>query len=482
MKRILVAGLHHESNTFNPIITGIDDFRIYRKGEILAALNTGDSISGIINTLQAESDIEVIPILFARAVPNGVIDTALYLELKHYILTEMQKETAIDAITLSLHGSMRVQEIGEAEGDLIEAIRQLFPEIPIVSSLDMHATVTRRMLQHANAFVGYKQAPHTDCYETGAHAARLTIETLRTGKKLECAWASVPMIIAGEKTETSTEPMKSMIEALRKEEASSDILAASYLLGFPWADCPENRVSVLTVTLENRELAESRADFLADLFYRHRHQFTFNTEAYEPEIALKTALEAPEAPVYISDSGDNPTAGATADCTNFLKLILADPGVASLASPLLYAGIYDPAVVAACKNQVGETLSLSLGAAFDTRTSTPIVDEFLVEQWIPAWGTYRSDLALLKHGNVEIIVTGKHIGFIAPDLYHAFGIDQKQRKIIVNKLGYLTAFHKKDAARSILALTDGNSNERLERLPYTQVGADTLAYLGDKGV
>lgn len=469
MKRVLVAGLHHESNTFNPIITGAEDFNIYRKGEILAALNDQDSISGIIETLQAEDDIEVIPILFARAVPNGIIEKALYEELKTYILQEMGKASDVDAITLSLHGSMRVDGIGEAEGDLIEAVRQLFPSIPLVSSLDMHATVTESMIRNADAFVGYKQAPHTDCYETGAHAARLTIETLRSGKQLTCAWCEVPMIIAGEKTETSTEPMKSMIEALRREEESPEILAASYLLGFPWADCLENRVAVLTVTLEDREKAEERACSLAGRFWDQREHFQFNTEAYEPEEALRTALDAEQAPVYISDSGDNPTAGAAADCTNFLKIILADPEVSQLDPPLLYAGIYDPEAVAAGKDHVGTFREISFGAAFDKVTSSPISDTFFVKQYVPGWGSYGADLLLLERPGVQIIVTAKHIGFIAPDLYHAFGIDQSTRRIIVNKLGYLTAFHKKDAARSILALTDGCSNELLTRLPYEKV-------------
>lgn len=92
----------------------------------------------------------------------------------------------LDALCLSLHGSMRVREIGEAEGDLLEDIRKICPDIPILSSLDMHATISQRMLDYVDGYVGYKCAPHTDTYEIGIHAARMTIETLEKASGRLC--------------------------------------------------------------------------------------------------------------------------------------------------------------------------------------------------------------------------------------------------------------------------------------------------------
>lgn len=34
MKRVLVAGLQHESNSFNPIVTGEKDFQVIRGAEV----------------------------------------------------------------------------------------------------------------------------------------------------------------------------------------------------------------------------------------------------------------------------------------------------------------------------------------------------------------------------------------------------------------------------------------------------------------
>jgi microcystin degradation protein MlrC len=49
--RILVGGMNHESNSLNPIITGEDDFIVFRGDEILKnGMRPGYSSTGIINS------------------------------------------------------------------------------------------------------------------------------------------------------------------------------------------------------------------------------------------------------------------------------------------------------------------------------------------------------------------------------------------------------------------------------------------------
>ena len=78
MKRILVGCINHESNGFNPIITGINDFVIFRGKEVLTnGLKPYYSSTGIIETIQ-KWGWEVVPAITARAVPNGLVDYNLY--------------------------------------------------------------------------------------------------------------------------------------------------------------------------------------------------------------------------------------------------------------------------------------------------------------------------------------------------------------------------------------------------------------------
>ena len=245
-KKVFVGGLHHESDTFNPITTGRDDIWVIR-GDGLLNGNGRNSVFGIIHTLR-DADCEVVPGILARAVPNGEWDKEYYLELKEEFLSRLKEALPVDGICLALHGSMRVREIGEAEGDILEAIARICPNVPVVSSLDMHATITDRMTANADAFVGYKCAPHTDTYETGIHAARMMLDILNQGAKPKMAAVHLPFMIAGEQSETSVQPMLKLVSALREYEKRPLVMAASYLLGFPWADVPENGVTAMVVS------------------------------------------------------------------------------------------------------------------------------------------------------------------------------------------------------------------------------------------
>lgn len=474
--RILTASFHHESNSFNPIVTGPDDFTIFYGKEIYNNLNDRDSISGIIHTLE-KAGVEIIPTVFARAVPNGLVKKSLYRELKKnlriHLLAEKKSEPVHGAV-LALHGSMRVEELGEAEGDILALIHEVFPDMPVFVALDMHTSFSADMHRLAH-YIAYKCAPHTDCYETGARAAGMALQIVPEAKPLANTWISLPLLITGEKSETSTEPMKSLIQGLHECERIPGIYGASYLMGFPWADNEDNTVSVL-VEAEDKPLAEMEAKKLAEQMWEKRDQFQFHCDTYYPEEILDHAfnyIEKEETPVYISDSGDNPTAGSSGDVTTFLSQLLNDDRLKKLKSPLLYGGIYDPASVKKCRNKTGEYLSLYLGASFDRKTSAPIewgvkVKAF-VEDYRDTGGLSRGSLALVSLGTVDLVLTARHIGFTDPEMFRALGAKPEEREIIVCKLGYLTTPHKKIARTILMALTPGSSNEDLKKLPYRHI-------------
>ena len=484
MKRIITASLHHESNTFNPIVTGRRDFSIQYGDELFGVLNDHDSISGIVRTLQ-DAGCEVVPTVAARAIPNGEVDRDLYRELKEELRRRIRAAAPCDAFVLSLHGSMRVKTFGKAESDLLQALRAEFPDTLLITSLDMHATITPAMIANADGFVGYKQAPHTDCYQTGAHAARMALAALEHGARPTMAACPIPILIAGEKSETSVEPMKSLIAQLRQIETYPGIMAASLLLGFPWADSEENGVCALVVSDGDHDLAKRTAQKIAAEVWSRREEFRFHTESYEPAEAVAVALRAVSragagsnagpaqvsatTPIFISDSGDNPTAGAAGDNTAFLQLLLNHAGVARLATPLLYAGVYDPAAVARCVGAKDREIDLTFGAAFDSRRSTTTTARVTVVTTALSWGSYQTDLALVRIRNVEVILASQHVGWITPEIFRAVGITPEERQIIVVKLGYLTAPQRTVAKRSIMALTPGNSDERLETLRYRRI-------------
>lgn len=474
MKRILVGAMNHESNSFNPIIAVESDFLVLRGAEVLARRKQNDTLTGILDTLE-QAGFEPVPTVFASAVPNGLVDKDFCARLRQEILsmTEQALEDGpIDAVTFALHGSMTDSDLEEAEGPLLEGLRKLLPGVPIFVALDMHATMTEKMHRNADGFVGYKCAPHTDQTETGVHAARMTIAALEKGVQAASAWVKVPILIAGEQSSTTVQPMLDLIAALREAEARPGILAASYLMGFPWCDNPHSGVGVY-VTAENSRLANAEALRLAQLIWDTRTRFCFQTETYPEQQVLDTAFEAIDrgepTPIYLSDSGDNPTAGSSSDCVGFLKKLLDDPRTKALPTPALFGGVYDTEATLACKGHVGESLTLTFGAKFDKITTAPITATGTVIAYIEGWDKFpgnKSDIALFRTGNVDIVLAQKHIGYTSPNLFSDLGRDPKDAQMVVCKLGYLTAAQAAVSKRSIMALSRGSTNEDFASIPY----------------
>lgn len=471
-KKVFVGGMHHESDTFNPIVTGENDIWVLR-GQALLENISQSSVCGVIQTLEG-AGYEVVPGLIARAVPNGEWDREFFLKLKDEFIDALKKALPVDALCLSLHGSMRVRDLGEAEGIILKEVRALCPDIPIISTLDMHATVSSDMVRNADGFVGYKCAPHTDTYETGVHAAKMTIRALEEGFVPRMAAVHLPFLIAGEQSETSVQPMKKLISALREYEKKPHVMAASYLLGFPWADVRENGVTALVVSDNDQKTADEGAMELARLFWNTRHEFGFYNETREVPEAIEQAwlsIQAGVYPVVLSDSGDNPTAGSSQDVTNFLQAILADGRLASLDPPLCYQGFYDPELCArAMECCPGEFVEGTLGAAFDRVTSKPVKVHAKVKATVKAWKHAQyADLALIDVCGVDVVVTSKHVGCYDPEMMEALGVDCGKCKAIVVKLGYLEPEIRAVARRSLMVLTDGSTNEIFSRLPYRKL-------------
>ncbi|MGH4038208.1 MAG: M81 family metallopeptidase [Sphaerochaeta sp.] len=482
-KRVLVGGLHHESDTFNPIVTSKDDIWVYR-GQQLIEHKDASSISGAIKTL-LDAGYEVVPTLIARAVPNGEWDKDYYLSLKNELLEVIKKEKDdLDAICLSLHGSMRVKDIGEAEGDLLEAIREILPHILIISSLDMHATVTKRMIDNCDGYVGYKCAPHTDTYETGVSAAKMTIECLENNFIPKMSAVHIPFIVAGEQSETSVEPMKSYTDLLRKEELDESLMSCSILLGFPWADTEENGVTALVVAKDSQLAADKKAMELAETFWNRRAEFGFYNETRGPEdtlVATKESIDKGLYPVVISDSGDNPTAGSSGDVTNFLHLLLKDEELKNVKPPVAYQAFYDKDVVSlAMKSGIGSVIESELGAKYDTVKSAPVIIKSKVKAICKNFEAAEGcDVVLLDVEGIDVLVTNKHVGCYDPKMLEAVGINPEENKVIIVKLGYLEPEIRKIAKRSIMALTDGSSDELFERLPYEKMKRPVYPLDGD---
>jgi microcystin degradation protein MlrC len=422
------------------------------------------ALQGIIEVCQ-EEDIEIIPSFFAQTLPSGAIRQEAYESMRERLLDNIRGAGKLDAVVLSMHGSMYVEGVGDADGDLLASIRALVSsQVPIVCALDLHGTITDQMVENGNAFVGYRTAPHIDKVETGRRAMRLAIKAVQERLQLRTSWVSVPMIISGEQSETSKPPTSEIIQELVHIPEKGEILSSSVFLGFPWADVPYSCVSALAVTIEeNRDLGQEEAQRLATMFWSNRTRFQFTTEAYLLEKCLDIAESEPSGPVIIADCGDNPTAGSSEDLTYVVDVLMQRKF-----KNALVAVIFDPDSYERCvKSGENQSVDLELGRVNpNEQQPRPLVVKAIVEtigsgKGIPS--------AVIRIDAIRAIISTKRIDVYDPEFLTDLGLNPLDYQAIIVKSGYLSPEYQALTNRPLLALTPGDTNPLLETVPYKLV-------------
>jgi len=208
MLRIALGGISHESNTFNPIHTGLEDFNIIR-GEGLLELRVSRFL------LNAGAD--VIPTIYARTLPSGTLRYDAYVRMRDELVERLHEAGRVNGVCLILHGAMEVEKIEDGEGNLVKAVHETIGEKPIISaSLDLHGNISPRLLEKIDILTAYRTAPHVDVEETRIRAAGLLIESLRNNLKPKSFMVKPPVLLLGELVVTDIKPALSLYGQLGK--------------------------------------------------------------------------------------------------------------------------------------------------------------------------------------------------------------------------------------------------------------------------
>lgn len=471
--RIIVGELQHEGNNFANMRIDYEQFDPLLRDQALQTPNrlSGSAAEGIIHTLTA-ANVDLVPTVFANARAAPVAKASAYDRIKTEFLQNIRRAGTVDGICLALHGSMFVENEPDPEGDLLQAIREAVgPEVPIAASLDMHASMTQRMVDAVQGLAGYHTAPHVDMYETGCRAANLLLRTLRTGTKLAVEWMPIPMLLSGEQSETRAWPMSERIAHLQSVMSHEAILDASYLLGFPWADSPVNHCSALVVGSENDRLfLKECVTELAESLWAQRHAFDFTTEAHPLAEALAVAQASDLRPVVIADAGDNPTAGAVQDSAYPIKVLLEET-----IRGALFVYLFDAKAVQMCEQAgVGATVSLELGRSHpgvdDTALSVTATVKHLDH-------VFRTNCAVIDVKGNTVILGDRRTAAIAayshavyePRFVTELGLDFADYPMVIVKSGYLSPKYQALAAKAMLAMTPGDTNIVLTDIAYKAV-------------
>ncbi|NUR92820.1 MAG: M81 family metallopeptidase, partial [Nonomuraea sp.] len=201
--RVAVGGVHIESSTFSPHLSGADDFEVTR----------GDTLLARYDWLAEPwaADVEWIPLVHARALPGGAVTRAAYDAWAAEIAGGLAAAGPLDGVLLDIHGAMSVVGMEDAEGDLVTVVRSAIGPGPFVSAaMDLHGNVSHRFFAACDLLTCYRTAPHVDVWETRERAARNLVEALRRGERPHKALVHVPILLPGEMTSTRVEPARGL--------------------------------------------------------------------------------------------------------------------------------------------------------------------------------------------------------------------------------------------------------------------------------
>lgn len=452
-KRVFIAGIHLESNSFTPLPSRYADFALYR-GEALRRRLAGADV------LKA-AGCDVIPGLFATAVPGGELLFDDYQRMADEILNALRVAGDVDGVLLVLHGAMAVRDLGSGEADLAGRVREIVgAKTPIAAALDLHANNVPALAEAVNIITGYRTAPHIDEDETRRRAARLLLDAMARGALPQARLIRLPMILPGEMAMTDYDPAREIEAQTLALESYPGIWSACWFVGMAWTDSPQTGGSLTVSGVDGAPYAPQVLR-LARKIWDARADFAFPIRALPPLEALQAAdAEAGEKPFFVSDSADNVTAGSTGDNALMLKLAL-EAGIGGA----LFAAIIDPAAVETCfAHRPGERFSLSVGGFWDVKSQKVALDAELVSLHPESPPYCRA--ALVRHQGIDaLLFDTRRPVFTEDDLVH-FGVLARDYRVIVVKQGYLCPEFEAIAGGFIMALTPGNCAQDLFLLNY----------------
>ena len=474
MPRILIAECKQEVSTFNPVLSGYEDFTL-RHGQSILDYHrqVRSEVGGALSVFDATSGVELVPTCSAHFITSGgTLADAAFERLADELLSSIKAAPEVDGVYFSLHGAMATQSEGDPEGWLLEQTRKIVGEkVRIVISLDLHGILTDRMLEQSDAAVAFHTYPHVDFFGTGERAARLLLRIVAGEVKPVTAKVTVPALVRGDELITATGSIRHAVNAAKAIEQSPGGLSAAMMWGNPFTDVPALASNSFVVTDNDPALAEREALRIANLFWEHHEKMQVPLTSLAD--AARMTKENPSGTVVLVDAADATSSGASGDSNAILRALI-DAGYEGTA----LIPIVDPsAVQAAFAARVGNEVKTKVGGALDTKRFTPMPIEGRVRMLSDGW--FHSETtrelwqagptAVIQFGNITLIVTSRAVSLYDRALFLAHGCDPKHFGAVVVKSPHCEPHMFKEwAAQYIDVDAPGSTSANLRSLGHSK--------------
>lgn len=389
----------------------------------------------------AAMDIEIVPLMAAAATPGGLVKFEAFQALRESLLTglrNLQGQQRLDAVCLSLHGSMLAEGVCDPEGDLVRSIRSTVgASVPIGAVFDMHANISDATFENLSILTANQTYPHIDHFERGWEAVDL-IRQIVSGrafptKHMQALDIKPPSITQA----TMDHPMRTIMQVREQLLQRPPIMGVTATTGFRWSGQRDRGICVIAIANKSHDAAKRASDELTDAIRRVANDF--RVELLPPQEAVSRARTSALHPVVLADTGDNPGGGGMGDDTSILRELLEQRVV-----PSALAAIADPnAVHVLSKAGPGRRMTIPLGGPWDeahkrlcvTGTVRLVCDGTYVNRGPMRQGdsVRMGATVLLDCDGVQVLVCERPVQPWDPEVFRMVGVDPLSQRALVVK-------------------------------------------------
>ncbi len=495
-KTIAVGGFQHETNTFAPHLA---PWEAFERADSWPGLTSGEALFETMRGLNiplpgfieraARDGHRLRPLCWCSAEPSSYVTRDAFERVADMMCSSLRELETLDAVYLDLHGAMVTEHHEDGEGELLRRVREAVgPSIPVVISLDLHANVTRGMLELSDAMTIYRTYPHLDMATTGARAYDLLLPLL-AGGALHKAMRKLPFLMALTSQCTDFDPCRSIYGALPPESDAAGVESVDFAAGFPPSDIDECGGAVVAYG-EDESVVEAAAERIYQQVLAAEAEF--EVELLDSDTAVLRAMENPsDKPVVLADAQDNPGAGGTSDSTGLLAALVRHG-----AQQAVIAVLYDPEVAR-------QAHAAGIGARFDAllggKSGAPGFEPYRARFRVEALGDGRftftgamnlnsqaqlGDMALLRvvdmNSDVRVVVGSTRAQCLDQAMIRHLGIEPAEQKIVaVKSTVHFRADFDPIAAETLVVIAPGVNYCKFDDLVYRNLrGGVRLGPLG----
>ncbi len=268
--------------------------------------------------------------------------------------------------------------------------------------------------------------------------------------------------------------MVSINKKLDEIENDSRILSASFHVGYLRHDnfAAGSGLIVVPSDMKYKDYAQEVLDDLYRFCVDRYSEFKYHGHALEVKEAMKESIECEYKHVVVTDSGDN---------TYLLNEYLSLENYNN--KNLLFAGITDNKLFNSInRNDNQDYFDIELGTNTDElsrkiKLTVKIKNKGVLQQIFGDKDNYGDTLTLSVKGKpIDIVLIDKSVSFAEMHQFNAANIELNNYNIVVVKQGYIFPELKEYCNYSIMALTDGTTNQQTENIVFKQIMRPMLPF------